>query len=134
MQREPAVDHGGFNCLSIFIGVAASGHELHIDLAYRSAPVVGFDRTRQFQAIPARPPRARRAERSSWELHLSFSDRDALSGDHLPKEQHHHRDWEQQWYACVDVQHDHRKMVRFEHDHQRDTKAAFGKLTLKAFC
>jgi hypothetical protein len=52
MHREPAVDHGGFNCLSIFIGVAASGHELRIDLAYRRAPVVGFDRTRQFKQFP----------------------------------------------------------------------------------
>jgi len=43
MQREPAVDHSGFNRSGIFIGAAASGHELRIDLAYWRAPLVGFD-------------------------------------------------------------------------------------------
>src|ERR1700684_1117634 len=52
MQREPAMDHSGFNRLSIFIGAGASGHELRTDLAYRRAPVVGFDRTRQLKQFP----------------------------------------------------------------------------------
>src|ERR1019366_9463767 len=51
----------------------------------------------------------------------------------ISHDQCHHRDKEHQWYACVDGEHDHRKMVRFEHDRQRDTKVVFGQADFKGY-
>jgi hypothetical protein len=52
MQSEPAVDYGGFNRPGIFIGAAASGQELRIDLAHRRTALVGFDGIRQLKQFP----------------------------------------------------------------------------------
>jgi hypothetical protein len=52
MPREPAVDHGGFNCPIIFVGAAASVPELRIDLACRRTPMVGSDHICQLKQFP----------------------------------------------------------------------------------
>jgi hypothetical protein len=133
MQREPAVDHGGFNCPSIFIGAAASGHELYVDLAYRRTPLVGYDRIRQLKQFPLGC--LGRGERAIFlEFHLPFFGRYTLCEDYISHDQSYHRDEGHQRYACVDGEHDHRRTLRFGHARQRGTKATFGQAHIEGYC
>jgi hypothetical protein len=90
MQREPAVVHGGLNRPSIFIGAAASGHELRIDLTYRRAPVVGLDCTRQLKQLALGG--LGRGERTISEFPLPFGCRYALCESYMSHDQSYHRD------------------------------------------
>jgi hypothetical protein len=128
MQREPAVDHSGFNRPGVFRGAAASGRELRIDLAYRHTTLNDFDRTRQLEQPPLQP----RAWRAGDLLEISFPMRYARIICRRSKR--HHRDEEQQRDARVDGEHDHRKMIRFEHDYQRNSKATFGQAHVEGYC